>query len=40
MNYRHRVIKQLKQNEEKSKREQKLKQYRKQIIKTEKTLTQ
>ena len=40
VNYRHRAAKQLKQNEEKLKREQKLKQYRKQIVKTEKTLTQ
>ena len=35
MNYRHRAAKQLKQDEKKLKRKQKLKQYRKQMIKAE-----
>ena len=40
VDYRHRAAKQLKQDEEKLKREQKLKQYRKQVAKTEKALAQ
>ena len=40
VNYRHRAAKQLKQNEEKLEPKQKLKQYRKQVAKTEKALVQ
>ena len=40
VDYRHRAAKQLKQDEEKLEREQKLKQYRKQVVKTEKALAQ
>ena len=40
VDYRHRAAKQRKQDEEKLEREQKLKQYRKQVAKTEKALAQ